>query len=69
MLQRFIKKLDRSWLAVLCMLTSVKQKKRRKAHQEPFCEFRKVKLSHDWCETLQPLHPLHGLGVTLYRPQ
>ncbi|EGR4202044.1 hypothetical protein DDN21_10850 [Vibrio cholerae] len=27
MLQRFIKKLDRSWLAVLCMLTSVKQKK------------------------------------------
>lgn len=51
------------------MLTSVTQRKRRKAHQEPFCEFRKVKLSHDWCETLQPLHPLHGLGVTLYRPQ
>ncbi len=64
MLQRFIKKLERG-----SMLTSVKQRKRRKAHQEPFCEFRKVKLSHDWCETLQPLHPLHGLGVTLYRPQ
>ncbi len=51
------------------MLTSVTQRKRRKAHQEPFCEFRKVKLSHDWCETLQPPHPWHGLGVTLYRPQ
>ncbi len=64
MLQRFIKKLDRC-----SMLTLVKQRKRRKAHQEPFCEFRKVKLSHDWYETLQPPHPWHGLGVTLYRPQ
>ncbi|KWW45258.1 hypothetical protein GJ26_11900 [Vibrio cholerae] len=33
MLQRFIKKLDRSWLAVLCMVTSVTQRKRRKAHK------------------------------------
>ncbi|TXZ28218.1 hypothetical protein FXE70_00090 [Vibrio cholerae] len=33
MLQRFIKKLARSWLAVLCMLTSVTQRKRRKAHK------------------------------------
>lgn len=65
MLQRFIKKLARDFMYAHLSHTE----KRKKAHQEPFCEFRKVKLSHDWCETLQPPHPWHGLGEKRYRPQ
>ncbi|TQP21461.1 hypothetical protein FLL83_13650 [Vibrio cholerae] len=61
MLQRFIKKLDRSWLAVLCMLTSVTQRKRRKAHQSLSVSSGKsgsVTIGTKLCNRL-----IHGMGL------